>query len=246
MFVGYQGQAANATRNTMMAPTFLNVGSETGCTLADLTVTGYDAPEWLEEDEEWEGGCAGDFILQFLNNNGSVAARYYWVDDGETGPAWCDKNLEPIDAKAIAIPAGVASWAIGNGMTLQSAGQVNAKDVAMKANATRNTAMGNCMPVDLKLSDLTVSGYDAPEWLEDDEEWEGGCAGDFILQFLNNNGSVDARYYWVDDGETGPAWCDKNLEPIDADSVTIPAGKGAWVIGNGMTLNIPSPVADVK
>ena len=239
--MGYQGQAANATRNTMMAPTFLSVNSTTGCKLSDLTVTGYDKAEYDEEDG-WDGGCAGgDFILQFLNNNGSVAARYYWVDDGETGPAWCDKTLAPIDATEVAIPAGVAAWVIGSGYTLQSAGAVNTLDVALPMNATRNTAAGNCMPIDLTLAQLTVDGYDAAEYDEEDG-WDGGCAGgDFVLQFLNNNGSVAARYYWVDDGETGPAWCDKTLAPIDATAVTIPAGKGAWIIGSGYTLNIPAP-----
>ena len=73
----------------MMAPTFLSVNSETGCKLSDLTVTGYDAPEWNEDDEEYEGGCGGgEFILRFLNNDGSVAGAYYWIDDGEIGPGW--------------------------------------------------------------------------------------------------------------------------------------------------------------
>ena len=69
--VGYADQTANATRNTMMTPNFLNIDSATGCKLSDLKVTGYSAPEWMEEDEYFEGGCQGtDFILQFLNNNG--------------------------------------------------------------------------------------------------------------------------------------------------------------------------------
>ena len=127
-------------------------------------------------------------------------------------------------------------------MTLQSAGAVNKLDVALPMNATRNTAAGNCMPIDLTLARLTVSGYDAPEWNEDDEEFEGGCShGDFILNFLNPNGSNAARYYWVDDGETGPAWCNNSGTPIDATKVELPAGKGAWILGSGMTLNIPAP-----
>lgn len=244
--VGYQGQKANATRNTMMAPTFLNVGSETGCKLSDLTVTGYDAPEWDEEEEEFVNGCGhGEFVLNFLNNNGTASARYYWVDDGETGPAWCDQKGNEIDASKIDIAAGVASWVIGNGMTLQSAGQVCAKDIAFKMNPTRNTACGNCMPTDLKLADIVVTGYGAPEWDEEEEEFVNGCGhGEFVLNFLLNNGTAEARYYWVDDGETGPCWCNQKGAEIDATQVSFPAGKGAWIIGNGMTLNIPSPIAD--
>ena len=249
--VGYQGQTANATRNTMMAPTFLNVGSTTGCTLADLSVTGYEKPVLIDEEEgEYEGGCAGgDFILQFLNNNGTVAARYYWIDDGETTPGWYSSALgAAIDggASSVAIKAGVASWVIGSGMTLQSAGAVNTKDVALPMNATRNTAAGNCMPIDLTLAKLTVDGYEEPVLVDEEEgEYEGGCAGgDFIIQFLNNNGTVAARYYWIDDGETTPGWYSSALgAAIDggATSIAIPAGKGAWIIGTGKTLNIPAP-----
>ena len=120
--MGYQQLTANATRNTMLAPTFLNVGSATGCTLADLSVTGYDAPEWNDDDEEYEGGCAGgDFVLQFLNNNGTVAARYYWIDDGETAAGWYASMVGgAIDggAASVNIPAGKGAWVIGSGMTL--------------------------------------------------------------------------------------------------------------------------------
>ncbi len=245
--VGYSQQTANATRNTMMTPNFLNANSATGCKLSDLTVTGYDAPTWVEEDEYFEGGCyAGDFVLQFLNNNGSIAARYYWIDDGETKPGWYGDGGNEIEggAASVTIPAGTAAWTIGSGKKLQTAGTVNTADVAFKMNATRNTAVGNCMPVDLKLSQLTVTGYDAPLWIEEDEYFEGGCyAGDFVLQFLKNNGSIDSRYYWIDDGESKAGWYGEGGNAIEggAESVSIAAGKGAWVIGSGKTLNIPAP-----
>ena len=239
--VGYSTQTANATRNTMMAPTFLSVDSATGCKLSDLTVTGYDAPE-LNEDDEFEGGCSlGDFILQFLNSNGSIANRYYWIDDGETTPGWYTQTGAEVDATKVDIPAGVASWVYGSGYTLQSAGAVNSKDIAFKMNATRHTAAGNSMPTDLTLAKLTVTGYDAPE-LNEDDEYEGGCSlGDFILQFLNSNGSVAARYYWIDDGETTPGWYTQTGAEVDATKVDVVAGKGAWIYGSGMTLNIPAP-----
>ena len=232
-----------------MAPTFLSVSSTTGCKLSDLTVTGYDAPIWNDDDEEYEGGCAGgEFILRFLNNDGSVAGAYYWIDDGETPAGWYASGAaKAIDggASAVAIPAGVAAWVNGKGMTLQSAGKVATEDVAFTMNATRNTASGNCMPINLTLAKLTVTGYDAPIWNDDDEEYEGGCAGgEFILRFLNNDGSVAGAYYWIDDGETPAGWYASGAaKAIDggASSVDIPAGKGMWVNGKGMTLNIPAP-----
>ena len=119
--VGYSQQTANATRNTMMTPNFLNVNSATGCKLSDLTVTGYDAPVWNEEDEYFEGGCQGnDFVLQFLNNDGSIAAKYYWIDDGENKPGWYAAGPVAIEggAESVNIPAGKGAWVIGTGKTL--------------------------------------------------------------------------------------------------------------------------------
>jgi hypothetical protein len=66
--VGYSQQTANATRNTMMAPTFLNVTFANKCTLADLSVTGYTAPVYDEKRGRWSGGTKGDFNLQFLTS----------------------------------------------------------------------------------------------------------------------------------------------------------------------------------
>ena len=106
----------------MMAPTFLNVNEGTGCKLSDLSVTGYDAPEYVEEDDYYEGGCAGgDFILQFLNKNGSVAARYYWIDDGDNAAGWYSTmGAGAIDggAASINVPAGKGAWVVGTGKTL--------------------------------------------------------------------------------------------------------------------------------
>ena len=243
--VGYQGLQANATRQTMIAPTFLGVGNAEGCTLADLKVTGYEAPELV--DDEWEGGCGGgDFILQFLNPNGTIAARYYWVDDGDVGPGWFATGGGVAiagGAESVEINAGMALWVKGSGMKLQAAGAVNKADVEYVTNSSRQTAVGNATPVTLTLGDLAVAGYEEPELVDD--EWEGGCGGgDFILQFLNPNGTVAARYYWVDDGDVGPGWfATGGGVAIDggAESVEIPAGKGLWVKGSGMTLVIPAP-----
>ena len=165
--VGYAQKDANASGNTMMAPTFLSVGSETGCTLADVTVTGYSAPVLVDEDEgEYDGGClGGQFILSLLTSSGTYEARYYWIDDGEIGPGWFStgggKAIQG-GASSVSLPAGQAVWVLGNGMKLQSAGAVNEFDVAKKTNSSGNSAVGNTMPINLTLGQLTVTGYSAP------------------------------------------------------------------------------------
>ena len=248
--MGYLGNTANASGNTMIAPTFLSVGSETGCTLADLTVTGYDAPVWIEDDEEYDGGCSGgDFILNFLTSSGTLEARYYWIDDGDSAPGWyatMGGGAIPGGASSVAIPVGQAVWVLGRGMTLQTAGQVNSVDVAKKTNSSGNTAVGNSTPVDLTLGKLWVTGYDAPELIDEDEgEWDGGCSGgDFILNFLTSSGTLQARYYWIDDGDSAPGWyatMGGGAIAGGATSVEFKAGQGVWVLGRGMKLNIPAP-----
>ena len=61
--VGYQNLDSNASGATMIAPTFLNVTSSEKCTLADLSVSGYDAPVYDESRGRWSGGTAGKFYL---------------------------------------------------------------------------------------------------------------------------------------------------------------------------------------
>ena len=249
--VGYLGNTANASGNTMMAPTFLSVNSETGCTLADLAVTGYDAPKLIDEEEgEWDGGCAGgDFVLNFLTSSGTLEARYYWIDDGDSAAGWYASSMGAAisgGASSIAIPAGQGVWIHGSGMTLQTAGQVNTAIVAKKMNTSGNTATGNCMPIDHTLGKVYVTGYEAPKLIDEEEgEWDGGCAGgDFVLNFLTSSGTLEARYYWIDDGDTSAGWYSSSMgAPISggATSVAIPAGKGLWVHGGGMYLNIPAP-----
>ena len=247
--MGYSQNTANASGNTMMAPTFLSVSSETGCTLADLSVTGYEAPVYDDEEEEYTGGCAGgEFILSILTSSGTYESRYYWIDDGETTAGWYANGLGgaiPGGASSVQLLAGQGVWVLGRGMKLQCAGAVNENDVAKKTNSSGNTAMGNCMPIDLTLARLTVSGYSAPVYDDEEEEYTGGCAGgEFILSYLTPNGTYAARYYWIDDGETGPGWYANGLGgAIDggATSVALPAGQGVWVLGRGMYLNFPAP-----
>ena len=104
-----------------MSPTFITVSAEKSCTLADLTVTGYDAPVYNPDMEETDGGCLGDFVIQFLNNTGKATAKYYWIDDDNGHLGWyADTTGAAIEggASSISIPAGQGLWVIGRGMNL--------------------------------------------------------------------------------------------------------------------------------
>ena len=118
---------------------------------------------------------------------------------------------------------------------------VNIADVSFVSASTGATAMGNPFPVDLTLDNLTVTGYSAPVYDENRDRWSGGTKGQFNLQFLTNQGKTEVTYRWYDDG-TKLGWYDsKGTTKIDGSKVDIPAGKGHWCQGNGLTLNIPAP-----
>ena len=234
----------------MVAPTFGAVGDIKGDrTLADITVTGYEAPVYDDEEEEWSGGAAGgQFIVRFLTSSGTQESAYYWIDDGETGPGWFANAVgKPIagGAASIAIPAGQALWTRGAGYTIVAAGEVSTSDIQFKTTTSGHVAVGNGTPADLTLGKLTVTGYSAPVYDDEEEEYSGGAAGgEVILRLLDSTGTQTAAYYWIDDGETGPGWFANAVgKPITggATSVSIPAGLGLWVRGSGYNLYVPAP-----
>ena len=237
--VGYANLETTTSGSKMIAPTFLTV-SKSMSTLADLTVTGYDTPVYDPDMEETEGGCmGGQFVVQRLNGNGTTKDSYYWIDDDNGHKGWY------ADQTGAAINPGEALWIIGTGFTLVSVGQVSASDIIYKTTESGSVAVGNGTPVALTLNDLVVSGYDTPVYDPDMEETTGGCmGGQFVVQFLNTNGTTKDSYYWIDDDNGHKGWyADQTGTAIEngASSVSIPAGQGLWVVGKGLTLRIPAP-----
>ena len=246
--VGYLGNDMKASGFDMASGSFASVSASNGsCTLADFSVSGYDAPVWDDDEGEWVDGCgAGDFVVQFLTSSGTVGSKYCWIDNGEQTAGWYNTNGSAIEggAASVTIPAGQAMWIRGRGMKLTSAGAVNEEDIVFLTRASGFDAVGNATPVNLTLAKLTVSGYDAPVWDDDEGEWVDGCgAGDFVVQFLTSSGTVESKYGWIDNGEQAAGWYNTNGSAIEggANSVSIPAGLGLWVRGRGMSLRVPAP-----
>ena len=246
--VGYQNLETTASGSKMIAPTFLTVASSQS-TLADLSVTGYDTPVYDPDMEETEGGCmGGQFVVQILNGNGTTKASYYWIDDDNGHKGWyADRTGAAIEggAASVKINPGEALWTIGKGYNLVSAGQVSDADIVCNTTVSGSVAVGNGTPASLTLNDLVVTGYDTPVYDPDMEETEGGCmGGQFVVQFLNTNGTTKDSYYWIDDDNGHKGWyADRTGAAIKdgAGSVAIPAGQGLWVVGKGLTLRIPAP-----
>ena len=225
----------------MLAPTFLSVASETGCTLADLKVTGYSAPVYNETRKRWTGGTSGAFNLQILTSSGTTETTYKWYDNG-TKTGWYDEaGTTKIEESSVALVAGKAFWCQTEGLTLVPAGAVNVLDVGFDTNASGFSAIGNPYPVTLDLNDLTVTGYSAPVYNESRKRWTGGTSGALNIQFLTSSGTTEATYKWYDNG-TKTGWYDEaGTTKIENEAVSIPAGKGLWVQGEGLTINFPAP-----
>ena len=138
--VGYLGNDMKASGFDMAAGSFASVSASNGsCTLADFTVSGYEAPVWDDDEEDYVGGCPGSFVVQFLSSSGTTEATYYWVDNGEVAPGWyTSKGGAAISggAASVSIAAGQAMWIQGRGMKLVSAGAVNEEDIAFPTRAS--------------------------------------------------------------------------------------------------------------
>ena len=251
--VGYANiDTETGTSAGMRTATFANIGL-TGAkfTLADLSVTGYEPPEWDDDEEDYIKGCRGTFAIQTLNGSGFTEDTYYWVDNGTLPAGWyTSQSGAAIEggASSVELNPGESFWTFGKGMKLVTAGEVSTADIAFPTRSgTQAVGIGNGTPVALTLNQLWVTGYEAPVWDDDEEDYIKGCRGTFVVQTLDGSGFTVNSYYWVDNGTLTPGWyASQSGDPIEggASSVTFDPGKGVWVFGKGMTLNIPAPTLD--
>ena len=88
------------------------------------------------------------------------------------------------------------------------------------------------------LADLTVGGYEKYDEATD----EGGTSGDFNIQFLTASGTTEASYSWYDD-DVKTGWFNDATDEA-ADDVSLPAGKGVWTFGGGMSVTTAGAVCE--
>ena len=219
----------------------------------------------------WIGGCtAGDFNLSILSDTGFMGVTYYYqryyegeLDNYEVIEGWYKDDglgdVEPLSQEELnhKYSLGQGFWIAGHGMSLASSGQVPENEVEFICNLENYTACGNGTPCDLNLGHLTVTTTEdyEPTYLPK-MGWIGGCtAGDFVVSFLDDTGTMVENYYYQryyegdqDDYEVISGWYRDDgmgdVEPIpaaDLEKIKIPAGLGLWIVGHGMTLNVPAP-----
>ena len=215
--VGYQQVNVQNQGNTMIAPTFANVGITGKFNLNDISMTGYDPSEY--DGEEWDGGAKrNQLILQTLTKGGVVDQQYFWLDyiNGDNPDPTSEENdvfkgwykyvggkyvqMTNEERLAAEFDQGQAFWILSGlkkVVKLVPVGAVGKADVAFAIETQGNTAVGNSRPVAITLGELTASGYDPSEY--DGEEWDGGAKrNQLILQTLTKGGVVDKQYFWLD------------------------------------------------
>lgn len=289
--VGYMNKDTNEELYTMVAPAFQNVGKTT-YSLYDLKGGGYEASKPnTAAKPRYTGGCQpGDFEVRVLKNDGNVdttlpgGGMYFWADaktgfvsnPTTYGPGWFTYDsssgefveMAKEQMEAIRFDLGQAFWVAAGSMTLVSSGEVSKNDLEVDSNDDLYTAIGNGIPVDMTLADLTGGGYEASKPnTAAKPRYTGGCQpGDFEVRILKNDGNVDTSlpgggmYFWAD-AKTGfvsnpttygPGWFTYDSSSGDftamtkeqMEAVKIPAGQGLWVKAATMTLIFPSPLAD--
>ena len=247
--VGYQELNTTDGGRKMVVPTFLNVGESNKVSLADLKVTGYRLPEWDSKSKKYIYGCGGgQFLASPINANGLAENNYYWIDNGTVGPGWFADDVGGAiegGAGSVKFDAGKGLWTFGSTFKLVPAGAVNPFDIVYKTCDGGRVVVGNCTPVDLPLSDLTVTGYKPPEWDSKSKKYIYGCGGgQFLASLVNTSGLSTNDFYWIDNGNITPGWYSDDVgTPIagGANAVIIQAGQGLWTFGSTYKLVIPAP-----
>ena len=214
--VGYQ-EVETPAGYSMRLPTFKAITGN--FKISDIKVTG-------------AFGAGGDTV-QKIEADGSWGALYYymtldgsgWLEDG-----WYKEDqMTPVDDTDI-IGVGEALFvSAGSDMTFTYAGEVMAGKPVVQI-PTGYSMVGNPTPIQIKISDIEVTGA-------------FGAGGDTV-QKIEANGSWGALYYymtldgsgWLEDG-----WYKEDqMTPVDDADVLI-VGDGLFVsASNNLTLTFPA------
>ena len=252
--VGYSNTNVEKDGQQLQSASFITIGFQDadgnkGVRLSDLKVTGY---------EDDMGICYGAIWIDMLHTDGSVPEiegmpkSYLWVDDVDSGfePGWYDTDLTPLaDDQSVLGNADEITFACGEGICFNAKegydayaklvcnGEVVQGQVDFYVNKDGQQIAGNPLCRTIKLSELSVTGY---------EEDMGICYGAIWIDMLHTDGSVPEidgmpkSYLWVDDVDSGfeAGWYDTDLTPLaDDQSVLGNADEIEFKPGEGICIN---------
>ena len=205
----------NAAKRHMLTPTFQEIGAG-GMHMSEIKITGYQESAYFQD-----AGDAPAVTMARLSTGGSTLATYQWVDT-YNGSAWAggywinkatetqigtgaepDPLLTPGESYWTATPRAKREGCNGlnfmfNGQVIQQSEQVCLNDAS--SNAAQRHGVGNMMPVDVGLTELSIVGYQESAYFMD-----AGDAPAVTAAKLSTGGSTLATYQWVDT-YVGSAW----------------------------------------
>ena len=178
--------------------------------LTQIKVTGYDA----------ESGTEGEVNVQILDAYGMSSMAYYYYDVPGDFTAWLDGNDDEVSAGTVILAPGEGMWvnAPSAAYGLQTAGQVPTSGIAVALRSGSKMVVNNT-PVDVDLTAIDVTGYDA----------EAGTEGDVNAQVLDAYGMSSMAYYYYDVPGDFTAWLDGNDDEVTEGTVVVGPGEGLWV-----------------
>ena len=207
-----------------------------------------------------------DFVnssIQFMTTGGAnakttfngktVTAKYvYWpaTDLPEDGEGWylATDGDATVNQNSVKIPMGtgflVSRTVLETTASLIYSGEVNASPVTLNFASSGYNVVGNCLPADLSIGDITVS----EDFVNSSIQFMTSGGANAKVEF--NGKQVYAKYvYWPesDKPEQGAGWylaADGDATINQNELVTIPAGAGFLVsrtVGEpNVTLTLPS------
>ena len=209
---------------------FVNVdSSET--TLADLSVTGYDAEE---------GYADFQIYAKKLDGYGRGGTAYNWCDfeeEGETYKGWFDDDMNEYNDVELAPGEGLWVYSPSTDFKVQSAGAVPKTSISVSLRGGGQAKMvANPMPATLTLGQISVEGYDAEEGYADFQ---------IYAKKLDGYGRGGTAYNWCDfeeEGETYYGWYDDDMNEYN--DVEVAAGEGLWIYSPSTSYSVvfPSPL----
>ena len=258
--VGYMSKVTNPGTDTgpkrhMLTPTFQQIGEE-GMYMSEIKITGYQESSYFQD-----AGNAPAVTMAKLSTGGSTLVTYQWVDtciNGVwAGGYWVNKENEiqigTGDEPDPLLIAGESYWTatprakregcnglnfMFNGQVLQESQQVCLNDAS--GTGPQRHGVGNMMPVDVGLTELSIVGYQESSYFMD-----AGNAPAVTAAKLSTGGSTLVTYQWVDTYNSqdkkwaGGYWINKENEKIIVTEVkdenteelepTLTPGEAYWV-----------------
>ena len=219
--VGYQEIPA-PQGSSLRCPTFRTVLAA-NYPLSEIKVTGADG--------------TGDVCAQVVSSEGVWDGEYYYLTEDNTGmpDGWYKDMFGGESADDIILSQGTALFisSANNDLVLTVAGQVAIGDVLVPFSQGAGM-VGNCLPVDVDLANIGVTGADG--------------TGDVCAQTIGSDGVWAGEYYYLTEDNTGmPDGWYKDMFGIEAvDDVTLAPGESLFVTSanNDVTFVFPAAIAE--